>query len=447
MLKSSEIPAWQRWALIAAVVAIVAVGLAWWWQALVPNEATPMAPSARAAVASTEATHPAASSGLRNLPVAPIRASAASAGGTVEACGLGQIGESKDAYSAPDELLAAVDALRPRLIEHLRARGDDASAVLAQRLALSGATTWNLRQLHQAARRCEGADEPCDPHAGVRLRDVPSARTELIRIALGTSDPSAYAEATHACRGVGAADTSVAAGQSACRQLSARHWAALEPGNGDAWLHVAGEASAAGDQAGVAEAVYRLGQSTSFRARFGVSAAALLEESMPGAPAARLQIAVELIGEDAARPLPAHQALRSFCSLAAVSDANRRQLCDAAAQALVTHGDTEAALALGRSVGQRVGWPADRIARLRAEEQVLRNANIERATADDGPEVMSCAAIERMAQIMHAVAMRGEIGASRDWLQRSGKDLNRLVAKQIEAAAAATSARASAAGS
>ena len=69
-----------------------------------------------------------------------------------------------------------------------------------------------------------------------------AALDELARSAMSSADPAVYGMASAVCNLAGAA---AAAG--ACAGLAPNEWAALDPENGIAWLHVAMKAGARGD--------------------------------------------------------------------------------------------------------------------------------------------------------------------------------------------------------
>jgi len=88
------------------------------------------------------------------------------------------------------------------------------------------------------------------------------------------------------------------------------------------------------------------------------------EASMP----ATLMLAIEVIGVEAAWSLPGYQALYDLCKTSTLRDANRRQTCTAVSELLVEHSDTLLERGIGIAIGKRLGWPDERIERLRGEQ-------------------------------------------------------------------------------
>jgi hypothetical protein len=56
--------------------------------------------------------------------------------------------------------------------------------------------------------------------------------------------------------------------------------------------------------------------------------------------------------------------VQEFCSVDAVADQNRRQVCSDLAEVMTERADTSVSLAVGWHVAKRVGWPPDRLTAL-----------------------------------------------------------------------------------
>lgn len=191
--------------------------------------------------------------------------------------------------------------------------------------------------------------------------------------------------------------------------------------------------------------MYRMAGARRFDLRHGAASAGVLQCAVEPAPASKLQIAAEIIGLDAALSAPVFQTLSNFCSEAAVADANRHQLCASATSAMVEHGDSLIVTTLGLVIGKRLGWPQERVDRLRAELEVVRD--LLGTAGEPIGELTSCKSIERTRCLLAAIAEVGETGAARRRLAATGQSMEDLVAdKLVERARRAGSSSASAAG-
>jgi len=313
-----------------------ALAIALWALALLPWFAEPPSGAAAAvaqrAPAPTAAGEPAAPS-AQSVETDASRVAAAPAALPQRAarddavCGL-------DAAAAPaaraDHL--ARQALRglQQAFEALR-RGADAP---------SQAAAWWLRVLlardTDPAGCAAGAD--CSAPAATALPPASVAIDSLAQLAAVSSDAWVQQLAQRACDGAVSA---------ACASLDKRRWTALQPDNAAAWLELA-----AVDARAVDEALYRAGQASRFDAHRGRLVAQVLLATPAQAPPMQRYAAWQRADElqrasDAATAAAATRA----CSDGARSDANRAQLCDAAARwlapmraALVSDAASAAAL-------------------------------------------------------------------------------------------------------
>jgi hypothetical protein len=258
------------------------------------------------------------------------------------------------------------------------------------------------------------------------------ARDELASLAAFRGTPQVYAWAMRACQSQRT--------EGACRLLSADQWARLEPGNAMAWLQVAADAKMRRDESAVAEAMYRVSQAAKSDARPGALVAAVLAKLPPEADlVSRLALATELAKLDTRAELPL-VAASQHCGAREVRDANRQQVCAAVAEVLARRGSTTAEAALAASIGERAGWPAERVAAA-AEE---RDALAQMAVASQA-DAWSCNALAQSLARLHETARHGELATLRAALKRSTDGATVLARRYREAAATRVASAASAA--
>jgi len=277
-----------------------------------------------------------------------------------------------------------------------------------------------------------GCGPECPQSAGLpasALDAVASARDSLARFAASTSDPAAYAFAFRLC-GSGR----IRSGP--CGLLSAEQWARLDPGNAAPWLEVFDQAQARKDSAAVNEALHRIATSQRSDQRYFELPGLLIDAAAGDASLSNgvFLLASESLGYSAAWTLPGYQPLVSACRRDALRDSNRRQTCDAIAELMAERSDTLIERAIGGAVGRQLGWPDERIERMRAEQSAFGEsagfAGIEPR------ELLGCAAIKRVTDELRRKARLGEVGAMREWLAhdapRPDELLRRYRAQQRE---------------
>ena len=247
-----------------------------------------------------------------------------------------------------------------------------------------------------------------------------------------TTDPAAYAIAYRVCGPVR---------EGSCGMLSADQWARLDPGNAAPWYEVYAAAQKRKDSASANEALHRIATSQRSEQRVFQMAGVLID-AVPQDDALRngaFMLAVDMINIEVAWAVPAMQPLVAACEREPMRDTNRRQTCEAIADVLFQKSDTLLERSIGAALGRRLGWPEERIDRVRAEHQAFADstyAGIEPSRA------MSCESIKRVADDVRRKARLGEVGAMREWLAReappSDELLRRYRAAQAASAASAT---------
>jgi hypothetical protein len=230
----------------------------------------------------------------------------------------------------------------------------------------------------------------------------------LVALALASNDPTIYAMAIQACK-----RRSPAAGTGqACQLLSPDQLAQLDPDNLMTWLDVAAAALARGDAGSVAEAMHRASQSHVVRERTDEFTALALSALPPEvSDAERLHVLVAVVGMQAGLTQSGYQTVGRYCTVEATRDANRRQTCAAIAERMVTQGRTLLQWAIGRRIGERVGWPADRVDLIGAKVEAFKQAFVDRwEHAPGGP--FSCESQRCFESWFRDVSLAGEVSVS-----------------------------------
>jgi hypothetical protein len=246
-------------------------------------------------------------------------------------------------------------------------------------------------------------------------------RDQLARLAQESSDPMVYAYAMNLCDRVQLPSRSGGA-PGACQLLSYEQWATVDPDNAQPWL-VRAERVSGVEQA---EAIERAAQSKAIKSYWGSLPPLVMAVQPATVPAVeRILMSMDSMAADGAFPIAA-SAVTRYCTLPLLGDANRRQTCNVLAELFVTRSDTLVTRGVGESLGERLGWPAERLAKLQEESDALRQALEERGAAPS----LSCHDLEANQAHFAEVSRLGEIGAARAALRRSGKSVAELAQVQ-----------------
>lgn len=233
-----------------------------------------------------------------------------------------------------------------------------------------------------------------DPSNGA---EVPSSAA-LVDMALTGADPEVYASAMAAC----AHDPR--AGR--CPLLNAAQWARLDTENAFAWLARAGEAHAEGDRAGEDDALWRVARATRFDSGNGSAIGHVLAHAPDDDEHA---VGTTLL---AVKALAAHPSTADWfksCATASLADPTRRERCHDVATTLVARADTLVHRRIGKSIGQRLGWSAERLREIDDEEKALMQAQPFPETVAGYP--FQCPTTRRGLDWLRQVAAFGETGA------------------------------------
>jgi hypothetical protein len=243
-------------------------------------------------------------------------------------------------------------------------------------------------------------------------------RNEVVQLAAGTGDPAVYAMALFMCGSSAVTDAA-----SACRELSLQHWARMDADNAVPWLLLAGRARSRHDYAAEADAFSHAAASHKIDS-YSDSVFASAEPQLPQdiTPLQRAYLATEVIGVEAAIGLPQYSAASQHCSGDAMQDRMVRQQCDSVAELLVSKGSNLVDLSVGKAIGARAGWPSKRVDEVSQEQHALMQALMQQ-TPSDNDTLWTCDAVSRLNAYMVQRVRLGEVGATRELLERSGETI------------------------
>ena len=245
----------------------------------------------------------------------------------------------------------------------------------------------------------------------------------IARTASVSRDPQLYGLAFQACHRL------IGLAPSFCAQISADQWAQRDPGNGMAWLYAVDKASAEKRESSKVDAIYRYTQAQHFDQGLSLLGALTRSESFPSDTPFVASTATDWVFLGHLQtPLPAYQAVMAHCTPTTLRDANRAQVCNDAADRLLRDSSSLLGPTLGLRLGERLAWPAARLASLREEQDALRAVQAEtpKLLFGDAPalgtdELISqgqagCEARDRLSALLDTQMRVGEVQALRDRL-------------------------------
>ena len=341
------------------------------------------------------ATHPA---GMQHVNAPPPRTNDT---GTVEVCGYGQLPLDKSDASG--------------IFQHVGA------------LTKGAGTKWlsALQNSDDLRARVAGLLLEGKVAAGGSLRPIAEqTRNEVIQLAEGVGDPAVYAMALSMCDSSATSDV-----ESACRQLSLQRWTRMDPDNAVPWLLLAGKARARHDSAAESDAFSHAAIAHKIDS-YTDSVLAFAEPELPRdvTPLERSYLATEVIGIESAMWSPQYSVAGQHCSNDAMKDNTVRQQCDSLAELLVTKGTNLLDLGLAKTIGVRAGWPNERVEELALEQNALLQTILQQFPSDND-KLWTCDAVTRVNAYMVQRVRRGELGALRDALERSGETVEAMAQK------------------
>ena len=271
-----------------------------------------------------------------------------------------------------------------------------------------------------------GCDAQTCPQSGQPSRaaadGVAAVQEALARLALTADDAATYALAYRLC-----GNGRILTGGS-CALISAEQWARLDPGNAVPWQEVFAAAQQRKDSAAADEALHRMATSQRSDQRYFLLPG-LVADAAPQDDALSsgvLMLAMEAMSLQAMVSLPTYQPLVGACRSDALRDSNRRQTCEAIAELWANKADTLTERAMSGTLGGRLGWPEERIERIRAEQRAYAQSPF---AGIDRQDALGCESIKRMTGQLQRNARLGEVGAMREWLAREAPPTAELLGR------------------
>ena len=295
--------------------------------------------------------------------------------GEIDVCGVGKVKLDRDDWTATGKYFDALTKKsRTRWLSALRSSDD-------YRARAAGLYLEDMLE-HDAP--------PKDPEA---------ARDELVQLAVGTKDPAVYALAYSKCTIKGVEDL---ASQGACPQLSLDEWTRADSDNAVPWLELAAKARRDKNVAAEAAAFAHAAQAHQYES-YGWSLFSFAQPALPSniTAADRWFLTVEVIGVEAATPTP-YVPLFQYCSRDAMADAAAHQQCNALAELMVNKSATLLEFSMGKSLGARVGWPAEMMGHLKQEMQASMQAILQ-MTPSDPEQQWNCDSVTRKVPLKSAL--------------------------------------------
>jgi hypothetical protein len=388
----------RRWG-AAAVVALLLAGVAGWWGR---DGGAPTAPAVSVAAPST-----AGPSGAASAPqsaweatvaagrtatlahAAPVVASnateAAPTSINLDLCGVGPVTIRRPPKGSKEE---SFDAL-PRPLGHL-ARAEAWTQVLATMEADPTERSRAAALVLRASGLLWAEPSLLGP---VSLPDTSPYVRQLAALAAHTRDAGVLRWALAVCdRGKDAAE---------CQALSVQQLVALAPDDGRHWLLLA-----AADPKRRSEALRRAANAPTVGSMPPLWPAvnAAIPAGLP--PYITQDLLLMALGVGYGLPDGSLFGVVRDCERARGED---RTTCLALADALYLRGQDLMALGIGRVLGERLGWPAERVAAARAERYQLSAAFEPIAT--DQP--YTCTAVQRSNALLRDIAQFGEVATLR----------------------------------
>ncbi len=383
-------PPHVRWGRVVATVLIASALVGLW---VAQRRGLFDEPQNRVVVAAGAAASGVSPRGERNaVPEAAAMVAAAppaKAASSVElVCGLGAVsfdpGDEKQLEALTDEankkLLAHRKRVLPGWIEEMKSSTDEQVQ----------AAGWLLEARDVWLGRTEWAQSP----------ESTDALEELARVAQRSRDPLIYALAVQSCEIYRVRTT-----PAACRGLSVEEWAQRDPGNAFPWLFgMGGEGVDAQRRSLYAE---RALASETIRSSWGTSYS-ILAKAAPRdeAPLDRSVRFRESLSIDSYVSL-VRSGVLEHCKDSELRQGARRQQCELLATFMTDKSESLMEAEFGNAIGRRLGWSADRLARLDKQRQALSEM-----TPKDA-DFAGCDGLARAEAYFADVSKYGERGALR----------------------------------
>jgi hypothetical protein len=385
----------RKWISGFAIAALIAAGY-WFWGR--PSAPAP-APVPSPARSQTRAPNPPWPVGTA---ISAAKPDTRDHSGEIEVCGVGKVKFDRDDWTATGKLFDALTK-KSRIRWLYALRNSDDYRARATGLYLEGILD---------------RDEP--------RKDPEAARDELVQLALVTKDPAIFALANSKC--IKDVEDFASPLPGACPQLTLDQWTRADPDNAVPWLHLAAKARSEKNSAAEAAAFAHAAQAHRYES-YNWSMFEFARATMPDDITAAEQwfLTEQIAGVEAAIPMPYITEFK-YCSRESVSDLTLLRQCNAMADLLVNKSKTLLELGLGKSLGARIGWPAEVTDKLTQEIRASMEA-LSR-TSPSGPEDQwTCDSVARGNAFMSEWDRLGERGLAKEAIERSGETVAELSRK------------------
>ena len=335
--------------------------------------------------------------------------------GGVELCGYGSTHPIRSTSDYPPEVSKVADAIFAIVADDMASH----SHPLSQAVGLYAKLVAAMRRASAENRGLAGdcTDEPCRQRRWKIAQEAAGPHSEkLARLAVASTDPSTYALALYGCR--------LNTDDGACAQLSAKRWSQLEPNNAVPWFYLAENAASPKDEAALNEALFRASRAKTSDYHWSmVLAMAEHPAARELASAPRLVYLSQLLGIYAALPAPPYLAVSQACSADRMADSTRMQQCLDLATMMTERSKSLIEFSLGTAIGERGGWPPDRVQQLRDEIDAISFIGQSEMLADD---VHSCRFLELLEGRIGELNALGELPSARRKVAMSDRSVAAL---------------------
>jgi len=237
-----------------------------------------------------------------------------------------------------------------------------------------------------------------------------AARQELVNAAATGQDPWLYGLAMEVCR--------YKPGPGMCGLLSLQRWAEVDPDNASPWLFLADHAWRQGDEVAAVralEAAAHARVSWIPSQRLVRTIDELLPIELPQWQ--RVHLVMQAIGVWAASPLPGMGVVTGLCTNASLAQPDRRAVCERWAEAAVRRPAHFVERSLGVRIGQRLGWPRERLRELHLDYAAMTEVHRDELVGDIR-QVYGCTSYKSVIDMMRRQAEVGEVETIRELLLR-----------------------------
>jgi hypothetical protein len=333
----------------------------------------------------------------------------------VELCGYGKTHPIRQTDDYPPEVVKAADRAFTSVADDLSTRAQPTPRAVG----LYAKLVTDMRRAGEREERANPncVDEQCVQRRLKLAREAASPRAqELAQLASASQDAGAYSMGLFGCR--------LNREDGACAKLSIARWSELDADNAVPWSYLAEEAASRKDEVALSQALKRAAnaQTSDYRgSTILVMAEHPIARQLAAAP--RLVYLTHLLGIYAALPTPPHRAVSKACVADRMENSTRKQVCGELATMMTERSKSNHEFGLGTSIGERAGWPPDRVQRLRDEKEAVYFVEGKDWVPED---VHSCRFLEQLETRTRELSSIGELSSARQKIAASGRPVSEL---------------------